>query len=395
MATKTPSEVRQEYLLHLKGLKPEVDISQEDSDWYVKGSALAGAMAGLYLDQKKVSDDPFPQRARRDGVAKHLETYFNGTFRAATKSVGLVAVTGDIGTPIVAGLQFLYQPNNNSYQSTSSFAMPATACLVPIESIGTGQGQNLLSSAPLFIPSPPAGLNASAVASGNISDGRNIETTQEAAQRVLDFIRTPPEGGTAADYKRWAFEADDSVVDCNVIRFAAGFGTVGLVITAGTTDIDAALDAGQPIVLTPSPALLAKVAAYVETKRPITDCVIVYTPVPVEVDVTVYVAYVTGSGATILTGQTLTQDQLVQREVQRAIYKTAPGGRKIGLQGYVFAEDIEQTIDLGLSAGPNIVGLLPILDDRQVGNLTVSGANLPLTGNQYPIPGTITVLGMA
>jgi uncharacterized phage protein gp47/JayE len=357
---------------------------------------IGGTMAGIYLDQQLLSNDPFPQTARTDALAKHLQTYFQpplNTFIQPQPAVGNASVTGAVGTIISVGLSFLYQPNGNSYQATSGFVMAATSALVPVESVGTGQIQNLTSGASLFIPSPPAGLNSTASASGDFQDGRDLETPAEAAARILAFIQTPPAGGTTADYVRFCQDADPSVVSVNVLRFPNGFGTVACIITAGTTDIDTALNNGDPIVVTPSPALLAEVLAYVNTVNPITDCVQIYGPYLLPVNVTVTVTYSQGNGSTVLPGQTLTQDQLVIREVQRAIWKTPPGGRQLGASGYMVKSDIEEGIDIALSNEPYQTGTMPILQDRIVADLSATGANLLLLGTQTPVPGVITIIG--
>lgn len=392
---RTPDEIAEEYLLELQSKKPEANVDQTDSDWYIRGRVVGGVVSGLYSDQRLIANDAFPQRARREALGRWLDLYLNDTFRPATEAEGLALVTGASGSSVPIDQQFLYQPNGNVYQATTGVDFDsATAILVPIISVNVGQDQNLLSGAPFLISSPPAGVDSMASASGDISDGRNEESNEEAADRILARVRTPIAGGTASDYEQWAVEADPSVVEANVIRFPFGFGTVGVVIAAGTTDIDAALDAGLPIVRIPSQALVDRVQDYLESKGPLTDCVTTFAPSGVDVDVTVRVSLVSGNLLTIPAGQTLTQGELVQREVERAIYKTPPGGRQVGATGFVLASEIEEVIDLGLSASPYTLGQIPILRDRQVEDLAASGPNLSLLATQVALPGTITVLEM-
>lgn len=394
---KTPSEIYTEYSTRLKGLKPQVNTDQTDSDWYVRGKVLTGFGSGIYADQRLVANDAFPQRARHDAVGRHLEMWLNDTFRSPQPSVGLALTTGATGSAIAVGMQYVYGPNGNAYQATSGVNFgAATAVLVPVQSVSTGQAQNLLSGAPLTIsPSPPAGVNPIAMASGDIADGRDSEQDSEAAARVLAFIRSPIAGGTASDYRNWAVAADPSVVAATVLRYVNGFGSLAVVVTAGTTDIDGALDAGQSVTQIPTPALIATVQAYIEALRPVNDCVQVVGPSSLAINVTARVRFASGGLTTIPAGQTLTQQALVQREVQRAIYKTPPGGRTLGASGYVVASEIEDTIDLGLSSGPYIFGKLSVLLDRQVDALYgVSGPNYPLFATQVPIPGVITVVDL-
>ena len=392
----TPSELGDDYLTNLKTLKPEVDTSRTDSDWYIRSRVVGGMISGLYADQRLIADDAFPQSARREALEKHLILYFGSGFIQATQAQGDVAVTGTVGTVIPIGTEFTYEPNGNTYQSTEQVTIGSQGvALVPVLSVNEGQEQNLLTGAPLVVSSPPSGLNEDAEASGAIANGRNDESNEEAAQRILNRIQAPPAGGTANDYATWALEADDSVTDANVIRWIYGLGTVGIVITAGTTDIDEALNNGDPVVREPSDALVDTVQAYIDSKKPLTDCAHVVKPGVVELDVTVRVRFASGDSNTVPAGTTLTQAELVQREVKRALYKTPPGGRHFGTDttGYVVKSEIEEIIDSGLSALPYTVGeYFQILSDRQVDDLTASGANRMILDREVVIPGTITVV---
>lgn len=398
----TPDEIAKQYLLHLKGLKPEVNIDQTDSDWWVKGQAIGGLMSGVYADQRKIADDAFPQNARHDALERHIDLYFGGGFNPATQSTGEVGVTGTIGSTIPQFTEFLHQQTGNTYQATEDTPLPDAISLtqasgvVSVLSVGAGQDQNLLEGSALVISSPPIGINAAAVAVTDISDGRNAESDDEARQRILDRVRFPLAGGTVTDYKQWARDADPSVVETNVIRFIYGPGTVGVVITAGTTDIDDAVNRGIPVIREPSQALVDKVQNYINAKNPLTDCAFVFGPQPVNQDVTVRVRYVDGDNDTVPAGQTLTQREMVQREVRRAIYKTPPGGRQLGGQGYLVCSEIEEVIDLNLSAEPYTEGeIAQILADRQVDDLAASGPNRRLLPSQMAEPGTITVIEMS
>lgn len=393
---KTPEQIANEYLLHLKSLKPEVNTAQTDSDWFIKSRVYGGVVAGVYADIRKISDDAFPQSARREALERHLETYFDEGFKQPTKAVGpvLVQPTSATGPSAAVGeLTFVYGPNGNLYTNTEAVTITQpTGNVVNVQSVNTGQIQNLLAGTPLTVQSPPAGFSSSAQVFGDpLSDGSDVETNEEAAARILARIREPIRGGTASDYEQWALESNDAVVSANILRYPQGFGSVGVIVAAGTTNIDEALDNGDPIVLVPSDQLLDTVAAYIEERRPLTDYVIVYKPVEVPIDVDIKVSYAQGNGSTILTGQTLTQAELIEREIKRAIYKTPAGGRQIGASGYVLASEIEEVVDLALSASPHAIGTIQMLRDRQVQDLTASGANRLILNNEIAVPGTITV----
>lgn len=396
---KPPSQVAQDYLDELKSLKPGVNTDQNDSDWYIRSRVNGSILSGVYADQRLIANDAFPQRARHDALQRFLEEYFGdegvqGDFLPATQAQGNVAVTGTAGQVVQQGLQGVYPPNGNTYSSTITVTLDAIAGtgVIPFQSVAAGQAQNLNDGAILNFPSPPTGLVTTAVVSGGLSDARDPESDTQARSRILTRIRQPLGVGRVSDYIQYAMQANPAVVSASVSRFPYGLGTVGVYITSGTTNVDAAIDAGEDISIIPSDALVAEVQAYLNINRPVTDCVTVLKPVAVPINVTVGVTYSQGNGSTVLTGQTLTQDQLVQREVKRALYKTPVGGRVIGASGYMVASDIEETIDVKLSAEPVVAGSIPILQDRQVYPLSVTGYNRGLLPNETPIPGTISVV---
>jgi uncharacterized phage protein gp47/JayE len=388
--------VADEYLQNLKSRRPQVNIDQQDSDWWVRSRVVGGVIAGVYADVSRVSDDAFPQNARREALEQHLLTYTGSGFRDATIAVGAVAVTGQVGAVIATGTQFLHVPTGNTYAATGNFTLAATAGQVGVASIAAGQSQNLLTGAPLLISSPPANVNAGAVVvSPGITDGTDAETNDQARARVLARIRQRVRGGTEEDYRQWAIESDPSVTSVNVQRFQYGLGTVGLIVSAGTTNVDAAIDSDTAINPIPSQALLDRVKAYVDALNPLTDCIVAQAPATAGIDVSVSVVYESGDDTTpvpALGG--ISQRAAVKREIRRALYKTPVGGRKIGPSGYVLASEIEETIDFNLSNAGITQGLkAQIVRDRQVANLAASGPNRLLTVRQVAVPGTILVNG--
>lgn len=393
---KLPADVGQEYLDELKTLKPSLNTDQTDNDWFIRSQVVGGVISGIYADQRLISNDAFPQRARHDALQKFLELYFEGAeadFLPSTQGQGEVIFTGTISSSVPAGTQVLYSPNGNAYQVTNTTVLSATAQAINVESVAAGQDQNLSPGAPLTVQSPPAGINSTATVGPNgISDARDPETDTEARDRILARIRNPLSVGRVSDYIQYAEAADPSVTGASVLRYPFGLGTVAVYITSGTTDIDSAIDNGTPISLIPSDALIDTVQAYLEDNKPVTDCVTVLKPSALSLNVTVQVRYKQGDGSTILSGQTLTQAQLVTREIQRAIYKMGVGGRMFDSINYAVKSDIEENLDNKLSAEPNTAGEIPILSDRYVHDLSATGVNRMILSSEVPIPGTITIM---
>lgn len=393
----TPSEVANEYLLNLKARKPDVDTSLTDSDWWIRAQVVGGVMSGVYADQQLVANDAFPQSARHEALQAHLQLLFlapDNTFKPAQPANGNILFGGSPGSTLPALSQFTYAPNGNVYQTTASVTLVGATGEAPATSVSTGQNQNLLEGALLNIASPPSGIGATGVVFGGpFADGRDLETDEQAALRCLLRYQNPPAGGTAADYRNYALNADPSVVDANVIRYIYGLGTVGVIVTAGTTDINAAVTNGDPVIRIPSQTLLDSVQAALDAQVPLTDCAFAQAPAEVLIPVYVRVRYSSGDGTTIPPGQTLTQDQLVEREVSRAIYLTPPGGAQMGGTGFVVASQIEEVLDNGLGNTPYIQGsFAQILSDRQCLDLSASGSNRHILQTELATPGPITIL---
>lgn len=398
MATKTPDQVSQEYLTTLKALKPTVNTDQQDSDWWIRSKVYGGVVAGAYADQRKSAEDAFPQNARHEALAQHLDLYFASGFLPAQNAVGFAKVTAPAsGGFVPQGTPFTYTPNGNIYNSAADVNLgTAVSGLVPLQSVDTGQSQNLFDGASLSLASPPSGIDSAAVVFGGpLANGKDGETDQEAAARVLNRVRSPVAGGTENDYKTWAKAASPSVNLVTVVRYIFGPGTIGLYFTAGTSNVDDAIDNDEAIVRIPSDSLVEQVHDYVDALNPINDCLHVFKPQEVTQDVTVRVTFKSGfTGLSLLPGQTANLKALIEREVARALYKTPIGGRILGASGgFVLASEIEEAIDIKLSGEEFTVGSLgQVVLDRQVSDLTASGSNRQLLGNQIVKPGTVTIV---
>ncbi len=392
---KTPDDIATEYLTNLKTLKPNVNIAQTDSDWFIRGKTLGGVVSGVYADQQRIADDAFPQSARHDALDRHLFVYFNGTFNPASQSQGTVYMTATPGSFVPQGTPLIYSPNSNAYETTEDFTFIGATGTIPVTSVNAGALQNLLPGAVLSLSSPPAGVGNSATALfPGLADGTDSESDQAAAARILARIRFPVAGGTKSDYEQFARAADTAVTSATVFRYIYGLGTVGIVITSGTTDIDAAIDSGSPVIRTPSDALVAKVQAYIESVNPLTDCAHVLKPNEVAQDVTFRVNYAVGfNGDTILAGQTLTLNELVQREIGRTLYKMPIGGRQLGGSGYVLASEIEEGVDNALSAEAYVTGTIAkVIIDRQCDDLAATGVNRLCARDEIFKPGVLTII---
>lgn len=390
---KTPRQVAQEFLDNLKALRPEINTDQTDSDWWIRSRVIGGVIGGVYADLSRVSNDAFPQSARREAVDRHLQVYFGSGLRPAQPAVGNVGVTGNAsGITVNVNTQFIHPATSQTYISTETVILQSVTGSIPVQSVTAGADQNLNTGTTLTISAPPGGLNsASVILSPGLTDGADVETTEAGAARVLAQIRNPSRGGTETDYANWAVASDVRVIGAVVNRHVYGLGTVQVIISAGTNAIDDAVDNDLPIVVQPSEELKEIVHDYIDAINPVCDAVYIDGPTELAIDVTCKVAFVAGNKDTLVENTTITQGHLVVREIQRALYKTPIGGRVINGVAALRAADIEEQIDYNLSSAPYAVGLkYQIVGDRQV---TISGGNpnLTLGVTQAAVPGTITI----
>lgn len=398
---KTPSECGNDFLTYLDAQDDSINPAQKDSDHWIRSRAYGGVASGVHADAQLVRDDAFPQSARADALEKWLFALFKSGFRPAEQARGPVEMSGCLpGEHLPIASEFLHLPTGNTYLTLSDSVVDGDGDLtVEVKSVDVGQAQNLFADAPLQLSQPPSGFSATGrVGATNIADGRDPETPDQARQRILDRFRQPIKGGTVSDYRQYARDADPSVIAASVIRFYRGLGTMGVLITSGTSDIDKAVNGDQAIVLIPSDALVLLVDDYLNSVNPNTDIAFSIKPTLLPTAALASVRFSSGDAATVVDdplnpGAAITQGDMVKREMKRAIYKTGLGGRKIAgaTAGFVYVSDIEQTIDANLADTPEAQGsIAQIVADRQV-SITGGAPNLAVGGLYIPVPGVLTV----
>jgi uncharacterized phage protein gp47/JayE len=389
----------------LKSLKPSLNINDANSDFVIRGNAFSGLISGVYGDQANVYGDTFISTMRSAALLLKGADYGIPQNLATAAASSGIQISGANGTVISVGqLTFIYPSTNFLYTNTTGGTITGGVLTLSIEAEAAGQAGNVAAPDTLTVVSPPNGVNGTAAVVTSIADGTDDESFDSYRARLLSREQNPPAGGNVTDYPAFAFAADPSVRSANVFRFALGLGTVAVYITTGTTDIDTAVTQGLSIVRIPSTQLLATVQAYYNAHVPLTDCPSVYGPTEQDIPVTVYVDLAQGLSLTSVPSDAVNNplglncQQLIQREVGRALYKYPVGGRTIPGQssGVVAASDIEYNLDIYLSAVTDtvsglLIGKLPILADRYVAPLSGTSYELQVTQNVLPAPGTVTV----
>lgn len=254
--TKSYEEIRDALLTDYQNQIPGAD-TLEGSDIYIKASALASALWGLYQYQKYIERQVFPDAADSDSLEHHAS--IRGLSRKqATKASGTATLTGTNGTVVSAGLS-LKTSDGIEFENTTGGTITGGVLDVTAQAKSGGISGNIANNTVLTVQDPPAGCNSAATAKTVFTGGTDEESDADLLIRLLDIIRQPPAGGNSNDYKQWAL-AVTGVSAAYVYPIRRGNGTVDVVI----------LKPGDGAARIPDQTLVNSAKAYIDTVRPVT-----------------------------------------------------------------------------------------------------------------------------
>lgn len=145
-------------------------------------------------------------------------------------------------------------------------ANPALNGIV-LDAVTLGAKGNLGVGVKLRWSSPPPGLASTVTLTTALTGGSDTETDVQLALRIIEHLQSPLRGGTAADHRYWAENAQDD--DGRLIPIDRAFPLPG---RDGTGSIDVVItQAGSGSSRDPGATVAAQVAAWVETQRPVGD----------------------------------------------------------------------------------------------------------------------------
>ena len=193
----------------------------------------------------------------------------------AVAATGTVRLTGTAGTVVDAGTR-LRSGTRQEYATDAEAPIGAGGTLdAAVTAVTPGAAANAENGTRLALVSPIAGVEANAAAVGAIAGGENRESHASLRQRYATRLRTPPRGGTSADYRLWALSGHQSVTRAWARPLARGLGTVDVYLMT-----DDATANGIP-----ANEVVQAVQAYIDARRPVTADVDAIAPVPVPLDV--------------------------------------------------------------------------------------------------------------
>lgn len=261
--------ILQDILRDIRNLQAEADIGP-DSDNYVRSSAVASAIEGLYQKLAWLYRQIFPDTADEDELVRTAA--LRGVLRKApVAATAPVALKGTPGVELLLGATAKHVVTGELFTAKSSakIGTDSTASVL-VEAQTVGAALNDLAGA-LILTSPPLGMDPSATFIDKTTGGEDQEKIESLLARYLDIIQSPPAGGADYDYRRWALEVE-GVADALVISKRRGGGTVDVVITASTG--------------TPSDEVIAACLAHIQNQCSVIADVWVFAPTIRTVDST-------------------------------------------------------------------------------------------------------------
>jgi len=285
----TPT-IAQQILDDLKNLTGvQLSLSQLDDDNVIKALTYAGPISAWYAQLQRLSNDTFAQSASTTALQNMLRARNLPPQGQAGPSHLQIQLTATAAAQVTTGITQVQRSSDGAvFTCIQTVAVTAPGSIVAFfESVLDGSASNMDQlNQPFALITPITGINSACTNITLALDGVDEESDAAMAARIIAHDQDENSGGNVAAYIAWAEAASNEVVTATVLRRPRGPDTVDVIITSGTTDISAAVLAGQPVLRLPSGALIATVLAYIQNLNPITDDVQVYGPTEIPLNVT-------------------------------------------------------------------------------------------------------------
>lgn len=329
-------DIKSDLLRDIANQLPDAALGA-DSDFNARAAAMAASVEGLYQHQAWALRQVFPDTADTDYLERHCS--LRGiTRKPAVAAVGTILFSGTPGVTVPAGTQ-VKSGDGQLYTNTLDGVIGGGGTIsVAAAASAVGAAGNQPNSTACTLVTAPAGVLSDALLE-TMSGGVDIETDVAMAARLLDLLRSPPAGGNAADYKRWALEVP-GISHAFVFSLRRGNGTVDIAV-----------------LVNGAPASLPKrtqVQALIDTRRPVG---LQGTAVQVTALTTVSVAVTATLG---LSGVSLTDATAMINAALKAYFSTlAPGDTVYKSRISAIISDTPGVVDFTLTApSANVVTLV-------------------------------------
>lgn len=250
---------------------PELYASVPKTPMNVFATAEAGLIHGLYGYADFLFRMALPLEGGASGLFLDRWGALLGITRrpasAATPTIRFVATSS--GT-ISAGVT-VRRSDGLLYEIGDATAFSSGNNDVMFIATETGVASSIADGATVTLTEAITGLALTGTVQGD-ADGEDEESDADYGGRIRDRLRSTPQGGSEADYIAWALAV-------------TGVGYAWLVDTLSPF-IDIRIVSNDEADLTPSPALITAVQAYIDERRPVTAIPTVSAPTITERAVT-------------------------------------------------------------------------------------------------------------
>jgi uncharacterized phage protein gp47/JayE len=265
-----------------------IQRAQTDIEAKLRGSAARlpltnlDALAAMSAGQADEQLDAIDFYATQIHVTTATETWLErhgsewGVPRkGATVGTGKVWIYVTPGTDVPSGTLFQTDARTQVITTSAGSSPIGQAIMVDGAAVLTGPSGNLPSGTMLNTVNPVRGVTG-AMLETTFAGGNDIEGIEAYRNRILARIQQPPEGGAGYDYLNWML-AYPGCTRSWVKPKEQGIGTVVCRFA-----MDDTYTAGIP-----SAEEVARMAQWIDVRRPVTAEVFVYSPVPRPIAVTV------------------------------------------------------------------------------------------------------------
>jgi uncharacterized phage protein gp47/JayE len=243
---------------------------------YVLARVLGGAVHMLHGHLEFLAKQVFPDQSDGDFLVRQA-ALFGLSLKAAAFASGSLEVTGADGA-VIPDSTVLLRADGAAYETDGEVTIAGGTAAPLVTAVAAGADGSCAAGVELTFESPIAGVDALAVvAAGGIVGGSDEESYEGLRTRLIERLRAPPHGGSAADYVAWAKEiAGVTRAWCYPLELGPG-----TVVVRFVRDDDASLipDAGE----------VAAVQAHINEVRPVTATVTVQAPIPDALNYTISV----------------------------------------------------------------------------------------------------------
>lgn len=325
----TLEQLRDRILGDIDANLPGADSRLPRSILNVLGIVLAGAVHLLYGFIEFASVQLFADTAETDFLDRWSAFYGLERIEAQFAD-GPVQFTGIDTTVIPQGTE-VQRSDGALFTTDDDVTIAGSIADINVTASEAGAASNTADATTLTIVSPISGVDSDVTVTTDaehpdgIDGGVDEETDDALRERVLLFVRTPPQGGAVTDYIQWALEVP-GVTRVFVRPLNRGLGTVDVFFVR---DGD---DAGTGSDIIPDSSDVEDVQDAVDERKPVTADAQVLAPIALDLDIT-----------TKLAPNTTTVQAAVEAEITDMLVRFAEPGDDEGL-GTIFLSQINEAI---------------------------------------------------